>query len=339
MSLSFAIPLFNKTKEQVFRAVQSCLRQTVEPLEVIIVNDGETNPVLSEELKKLSPLVKIFNQEHAGPGVARNLAIDLAEGTHIAFVDADDIVSPLFVERAQTLCGPNIDFVAFGISDHFSELHLQMKTSSAPLVLEGLALKDGTNRTSWKFQGLEMRSSCGKAYSLGFLRRHSIRFPPLYQGEDVIFNFCLSTYAEKAVFDPDFVAYAFECEDVFSSSRSFNKSKVRQFQNEASTLLSTVEELELIGTKAQEAYYDIVCEVIPAALITVFCNPLNQESARKRYASFRSFLKGEPAFSASIKKIRLKTCPSIFKIATVLLHKAHISWPLFLHYNRKRHHG
>jgi O-antigen biosynthesis protein len=60
--------------------------------EVIVVNDGSTDRTL--EITQRYPEVRIFTQENKGLSVARNVGIEQATGTIVAFTDSDCVVDP-----------------------------------------------------------------------------------------------------------------------------------------------------------------------------------------------------------------------------------------------------
>lgn len=331
MRLSFVVPNYNKDKKQIVEAIVSLVKQTRPVHEILFVDDGSTDRSFFGEIGRISPLVKTILRPHLGPGPARNYAIECATGTHIAFLDSDDILSPFFVETAELVLKENVDLVLFGVSDCLGEAPPNLHSLTR---LRGQSARSFFSRTNWQAGGLEIRSAWGKVYSLAFLRNHGIRFPELFQGEDVAFNFHVSFFVESIAVLPGFSSYCY-VQNATSSSGSFSDRKYSQFQEEAATLLRLAERFCATESKNQEAYYNIVCEIIPAALKTYFCHPLNQNAFLKRYSSFLRFLKEEPAFRSAIRNIRAQTCPTKRKIHTVRLHKLGFHLPVFLYYERK----
>ena len=90
---SVIIPLYNKAGE-VERAVRSALGQSLQPLEVVVVDDGSTDGSAEVVRGIESPLVRLISQPNGGVCVARNRAIAESKGTHIALLDADDEWKP-----------------------------------------------------------------------------------------------------------------------------------------------------------------------------------------------------------------------------------------------------
>ena len=68
--------------------------------EVIVVDDGSTDGTLSwlEQEKSNLTHVRSLAQNHAGPGSARNLGVEKAQGEWIIFIDSDLVVTPNFLQ-------------------------------------------------------------------------------------------------------------------------------------------------------------------------------------------------------------------------------------------------
>jgi glycosyltransferase involved in cell wall biosynthesis len=97
ISISVVIPLYNKAPH-IERALRSVLSQTVLPGEIIVVDDGSTDGG-GEIVKKFSdPRVRLITQENRGTYGARNRGINEAGAELIAFLDADDVWKPRFLE-------------------------------------------------------------------------------------------------------------------------------------------------------------------------------------------------------------------------------------------------
>jgi len=79
-------------------AVESIRNQTVEDIEIILVNDGSADGS-REYLESLTdPRIRVFHQENSGTAVASNLAIEHCRTPFIARMDADDVALPNRIE-------------------------------------------------------------------------------------------------------------------------------------------------------------------------------------------------------------------------------------------------
>ncbi len=87
--VSVIIPVFNG-EAFLGEAVQSVLAQKYSPVEVIIVDDGSTDGT-EDVVKSFPETVRYLQQSNQGPAAARNRGIEQAQGSLIAFADADDL--------------------------------------------------------------------------------------------------------------------------------------------------------------------------------------------------------------------------------------------------------
>lgn len=97
-------------------ALASVEAQTLRDLEVIVVNDGghALGHVVAPWRRRLR-LRLIELPERRGAAAARNVAIDHAEGSYIAFLDDDDLFLPHHLEIAcRALATTGLDFVYLG---------------------------------------------------------------------------------------------------------------------------------------------------------------------------------------------------------------------------------
>ena len=87
--ISVVVPVFNG--ERFLReAVKSVLDQKYKPVEIIIVDDGSTDGTATVA-RSLGETVRYLHQTNQGPAAARNRGIEHAQGSLIAFADADDL--------------------------------------------------------------------------------------------------------------------------------------------------------------------------------------------------------------------------------------------------------
>ena len=87
--ISVIIPLYNKAKE-IRRTLASVARQSVQPLEIIVVDDGSTDGSAEIVEAMNMPLVRLVRQQNRGVSAARNRAMTIARGEWVALLDGDD---------------------------------------------------------------------------------------------------------------------------------------------------------------------------------------------------------------------------------------------------------
>jgi len=94
------MPAYN-VEDYVSDALDSALAQTWSPLEIIVVNDGSTDRTgeILDAYDSEYDQLRVLRQENQGQCAAANDAYRAATGDLIKFFDADDLLSPEFVER------------------------------------------------------------------------------------------------------------------------------------------------------------------------------------------------------------------------------------------------
>ncbi|MGG0716046.1 glycosyltransferase [Robertmurraya massiliosenegalensis] len=100
VKVSIIIPVFNSEKF-INRCMESVLNQTMEDIEIIVVNDGSTDrsfEILTKLEEEFDHII-LLNQENSGQAIARNRAIQQATGDYLVFVDSDDFIERNMVEQ------------------------------------------------------------------------------------------------------------------------------------------------------------------------------------------------------------------------------------------------
>ena len=102
--VSIIIPAYN-VESYIKKCVESVLEQTYKNLEVIIINDGSTDSTFSQlsDLKEKDPRVKVVSWPNHGLSAARNLGIEIANGSFLFFLDGDDWLNPTCIERLTSI--------------------------------------------------------------------------------------------------------------------------------------------------------------------------------------------------------------------------------------------
>lgn len=91
--VSILIPAYNSAM-WIEETINSALAQTWPNKEIIIVDDGSMDDTLAIARGFEKEGVKVFSQENAGAGAARNKAFQESKGDYIQYLDADDLLAP-----------------------------------------------------------------------------------------------------------------------------------------------------------------------------------------------------------------------------------------------------
>lgn len=112
-------------------AVESCLEQTLQSLEVIVVDDGSDDETVEILHRFRDSRLIVVPQQNAGPSLAANRAVAMARGSYIALMSGDDVCLPNRLESQLTeLSGENLDAI-FGRPVLIDETGLPLPDSRA----------------------------------------------------------------------------------------------------------------------------------------------------------------------------------------------------------------
>lgn len=98
--VSLIVPIYNVEK-YLDRCVKSLISQTYKNIEIILVDDGATDSCgkKCDEYALRDNRIRVIHKKNGGLSDARNAGIEIASGDYIAFIDSDDFISDLYVEK------------------------------------------------------------------------------------------------------------------------------------------------------------------------------------------------------------------------------------------------
>ncbi|WP_226063971.1 glycosyltransferase family 2 protein [Kaistella polysaccharea] len=181
--ISVIVPVYNADK-YLIKCLDSIIYQSYQNLEIIIIDDGsrDGSGEICDRYAQLDNRIKVYHIHNSGVSAARNLALDLATGTYIAFIDSDDTVHP----------------------DYILELYKVAEKKQADIVCCGYEYMDQyTTYSHNDFKDLDnTRESfvervlsntggtiCSKLFRFAIITDHDLRFDTnLKMREDLIFS-------------------------------------------------------------------------------------------------------------------------------------------------------
>lgn len=99
-TVSIIVPIYNKDK-YLDDCVNSIVKQTYKNLEIILVDDGSTDlsADICEKWEQKDKRIHTYHIPNGGVGNARNYGMNVASGSEIMFIDADDMIKENCVEH------------------------------------------------------------------------------------------------------------------------------------------------------------------------------------------------------------------------------------------------
>lgn len=97
--VSVIMPVHN-TAAYLRRALDSILNQTMDQLDIIVVDDGSVDGSIEilEEYFEREPRIRLFSTPNRGQSAARNLGLQEAVADYVAFIDGDDFYEDHAIE-------------------------------------------------------------------------------------------------------------------------------------------------------------------------------------------------------------------------------------------------
>jgi glycosyltransferase involved in cell wall biosynthesis len=115
-TVSVVLPVYNLGR-YLDEAVESVLAQTLDDVEVLVVDDGSSDAFTRELLAGYErPKTRVLAQENRGVSAARNYGIRHAQSRYIVCLDADDKIRPSYLEKAVALLDAD-EVIGFVTSD------------------------------------------------------------------------------------------------------------------------------------------------------------------------------------------------------------------------------
>ena len=237
--VSIIVPVYN-TSNYLDKCISSILNQSYKNIEIIIIDDGSTDNSLDilKKYEKQDNRIKVLAQKNQGQGVARNYGLKEATGEYICFVDSDDRIDQLMVEKLlQNIKKEDSDFSSCLIAfEDKKEIKIYRKQFDVEY-LEG----DDQIKDSYQVKNI-FPIPCNKIYKTKFLKENNIYFPEIRKNEDMLFIHKVVLYSKRCSFVNEVLYYAYRREG--STSR---KVTVENIKNMIELLEIDKKNLESLG--------------------------------------------------------------------------------------------
>ena len=213
--VSVIIPVYNVEK-YLRECLESVVNQTLKDIEIICVNDGSTDSsaLILDEYARNDNRIKVYTQENQGQGAARNMALELAQGDYIAFVDSDDWLEVSAIEELyKFITEKGAEAVVFDFVE-CSEQTGKKKFENFARKIKKHYHYDLLKKGCFSWQNLKRHcllnltdAAWHKIYSREFLIKNGIKFGTCRFNEDDIFShkvlFCASKiyYLDKYLYN------------------------------------------------------------------------------------------------------------------------------------------
>ena len=258
--VSIIIPIYN-TEKYLVRCMDSVLRQTLEEIEIILVDDQSPDnaPAMCDEYALSDSRIRVIHKKNGGLGLARNSGLEIATGEYVAFLDSDDYVDKRMYELLyQTATENDCQLVMSGYN--FVDRHGKVSdcTNTMPKELyKGNRVKElllatlGASPSDLADNIMGMSVWRG-IYSMKTIRENHIRFHSEREFicEDAIFHIDFFHHIQRAYIIEE--PLYFYCNNPGSLSRVFRKDR---FEKDKILYQKEYEMLDTYGSLADGKTY------------------------------------------------------------------------------------
>ncbi|MBU3191226.1 glycosyltransferase [Clostridium bowmanii] len=252
IKVSIIVPVYN-TEKYLDKCLHSLVNQTLDLIEIIIVNDGSTDKsqvIIDDYLNKYPQKVKMYIKTNSGLSEARNFGIEKAIGEYIGFVDSDDYVNlDMFKSLYETAILKNADIVECDYKNFYYKQ-------------EEIVFFEPDNKTNKKYQDILINENKGiideitdmawnKIYRQKLFIEFTIRYPKGLWHEDYATTPILISKSDKYV-QIDNVGYYYLQRE--NSITHYVSSKSLDVINGFNYMINEMKRLESYNNFEEELY-------------------------------------------------------------------------------------
>ena len=326
--VSVIIPVYNVEK-YLRECLESVVNQTLKDIEIICVNDGSTDSsaLILDEYARNDNRIKVYTQENQGQGAARNMALELAQGDYIAFVDSDDWLEVSALEELyKFITEKRAEAVVFDFVE-CSEQTGKKKFENFARKIKKHYHYDLLKKGCFSWQNLKRHcllnltdAAWHKIYSREFLIKNGIKFGTCRFNEDDIFSHKVFFCASKIYYLARYL-YNYRAR-MNSSVNMLSNERFKIFETVAQTAQFLKEKGLELGVEFSE--YKVrelanACLRIPENKTADFINKAEESLTKSEFKSFEHAIKSDNTLLENIFSIRnIKKNGKIAKILTIL---------------------
>ena len=206
---SIIIAAYN-VENYIEKCINSALNQTLNDIEVIVVNDGSTDNTLNviNKIAKNNRILKVINQINSGVQKTREEGFKIATGEYVLFVDGDDWIENNTIEILYNKGKENdLDIVYY----KYFYVHKDNKIKCDNIIF------NESNNNEFLIETLRgniQPGICLKFIKKSFMDKNDILFPlDIGYGEDLAFTILLAVNNPKVGFINEYLYNYFKRED------------------------------------------------------------------------------------------------------------------------------
>ena len=290
IKVSIVVPVYNIPEPILRKCIESTINQTLQEIEVILVDDGSTDNsgAICDEYANIDSRITVIHKKNGGLSAARNTGYECARGDWLMFLDSDDWIEPTTCEDTHKLGVDNsADVAIFGTIQEFEHY-------KNPFTYH---YKDGQ-----KFEGDECKklqceilnftgniaTAWAKLFNKKFLDENRlVHNAGLRQGsEGIEFNIRVFEKVKKAYFtDIVYYHYIFNPNSISAKHDEKNHYFVIKCFEEIKRQIEMSDNREAL----EKLFYNRFAYVVVAAAISGYFSPGNEQKFQDKKITFLKY--------------------------------------------------
>lgn len=187
--ISIIVPVYN-VEPYLARCLDSLIGQTLESIEIICVDDGSTDGSsdILAAYSRQDGRIKVKRQINKGVSQARNVALELARGDYLVFVDPDDWLEPQACQTAISILQGDLELDYLCWNSYFRYDNSEGKKPLTDEIDTLKAIYDvktrGKIEATVQVKLNTAANVCHKVLKRELIDKYQITFPQAVVGED-----------------------------------------------------------------------------------------------------------------------------------------------------------
>ncbi len=168
--ITIVTPVYNA--ERFLRQTANCIfKQKYSDYQWILVDDGsnDTSGIICDELADKDSRVNVIHQSNSGVSAARNVALQEAKGEWIVFLDADDEVTPEWLQNY-------VEAITYDVDIVFQGAVIKSNSSEKRIQLEDTRLSVDCFINLWQNRYKELGSAWSKMIRTSLIKSNKVQF-------------------------------------------------------------------------------------------------------------------------------------------------------------------
>lgn len=218
--ISIVVPVYNVEK-YLDRCVSSLVDQSYKDIEIILVDDGssDSSGSICDKWAEKDDRIKVRHQENSGVSVTRNVALEIASGEFIAFVDADDYIDKDMLLKLISAMDDNTDMTVCGFKTVYEGASDSVSCDSLQTVDKQKAIRNIISNDAW---GLVIWNKLIRRSAVYSENGKAVLFcKDFFIGEDALWILMVCNNCRKVSYVPEALYYYIKRQGsaVFKSKR------------------------------------------------------------------------------------------------------------------------